>query len=90
MLTMKRVRTCFRNECVVEGRMPGSGSQFLCAPAPRPFKGMLNGCGGKLDPGEAPLIGAAREIVEETELDIPVEKIAKTLTSTPALRKARD
>jgi len=45
-----------------------------------PFKGQFNGCGGKISQGEGPLIGAAREIQEETCLDVDLDKICNNLT----------
>lgn len=36
-----------------------------------PFQGMWNALGGKVEPGETPLVGAVRELHEESGLDLP-------------------
>lgn len=47
-----------------------------------PLAGLLNGVGGKLEPGETPLVCVLREVAEETGLHLPHARFGGIVTWT--------
>lgn len=55
-----------------------------------PFKGMLNGIGGKIEPDESPIIAAKRELFEESKIHINDMKLLGIVTWDDASKEGYD